>query len=168
MSSADTRPGIGIAQRTWLVLTAPVRVLWRRRWTRWLVLPPLVILVLIIAVIGVLLVVLPSPIGDNPVAWEPGPRPPMAGVLAPNNALTSADLLAADSQLNRPEDVTFDAQGRLYTGTADGVVWRLTLVQTPESPPPTGSPTSARASWACSSLRTGISSPPFPGGGCSP
>ena len=113
-------------RRAWLTLTGPFRALWRRRQTRLLVLAPLAVVVLIVAVLGVLIAVLPSPIGD-PEAWQPGPRPAAEGVLAQNTALTGAELLAADQGLQRPEDVAFDAQGRLYTGTADGLVWRLTL-----------------------------------------
>ncbi len=48
------------------------------------------------------------------------------GPLTPNDALATAQLLA-EGQVHGPEDVAFDTQGRLYTGTADGTVRRLRL-----------------------------------------
>lgn len=72
---------------------------------------------------GVFLVV-PSPIDPLPYA-APEP-PPMAGVLAPNEALRGARVMAAES-IHGAEDVAVDAQGRIYGGTEDGRIWRLTL-----------------------------------------
>jgi sugar lactone lactonase YvrE len=59
-----------------------------------------------------------SPI--SPVAWTP---PPPAPEIPPNDALAKAEWFL--KELEGPEAVTFDAQGRLLTGTKDGRVLRL-------------------------------------------
>lgn len=57
----------------------------------------------------------------DPVEWNPDPIPEMSGPLAPNQELTGAPrVLTGDG----PEDVAFDAEGRLYTGLEDGRVVR--------------------------------------------
>ena len=71
-----------------------------------------------------LLLALPAPIA--PVAYAPPSKAPLAGPLRPNDALAGATLLAP-GQVHGPEDVAFDGQGRLYTGTADGTLLRLRL-----------------------------------------
>jgi sugar lactone lactonase YvrE len=76
-----------------------------------------------------LLLALPAPIA--PVAYAPPPKPPLAGPLEPNDALATTRLLA-EGHVHGPEDVAFDSQGRLYTGTADGTLLRLR--------PPDGAP----------------------------
>jgi sugar lactone lactonase YvrE len=68
------------------------------------------------------LVLLPSPV--QPEAWSPPPPPPLAGPLAPNETLREAALLAAGA-VRGPEDLAFDAEGRVYAATADGKVVRL-------------------------------------------
>ena len=50
------------------------------------------------------------------MAYDPPPRPPLDGPLAPNNRLESAELLAV-GKVNGPEDVIVDGLGRIYTGT---------------------------------------------------
>ena len=77
--------------------------------------------VITIVVLGFLL--WPSPI--DPLPYEPAPGAPLTGPLAPNSALTEAELLG-DGRLNIPEDVAFDSEGRLYTATGDGRLLRLT------------------------------------------
>lgn len=69
-------------------------------------------------------VAIPAPI--EPEAFEPEPGITLAGVFAPNTALQEAELIA-DGRLDIPEDVAFDSSGRLYTGTHDGWINRLTL-----------------------------------------
>lgn len=64
----------------------------------------------------------PSPI--DPVAYDPPPRPPLDGPLAPNIRLESAELMAV-GKVNGPEDVIVDGLGRVYTGLADGKVVRV-------------------------------------------
>ncbi len=60
----------------------------------------------------------------DPLPWEPPPKPPMEGVYAPNLGLVDAQLIA-EGLLNGPEDVAIDEQGRLYCGSADGVIHRV-------------------------------------------
>lgn len=64
----------------------------------------------------------PAPI--DPVAWDPGPVPAMTGPLAPNSSLAAAELIA-QGQIDGPEDVETDAQGRLYGGTNAGTILRV-------------------------------------------
>jgi sugar lactone lactonase YvrE len=68
------------------------------------------------------LVLLPSPV--KPEAWSPPPAPPLVGPLAPNEVLRDAALLA-EGAVRGPEDLAFDAVGRVYAATADGKVVRL-------------------------------------------
>lgn len=69
------------------------------------------------------LLALPAPIQSS--SWDP-PRPPtLDGALAPNQALRGAERLAA-GQLVGPSDLALDAQGRIYAGTIDGKIVRLT------------------------------------------
>jgi sugar lactone lactonase YvrE len=64
---------------------------------------------------------IPSPI--HPLAWNPPPAPALAGVLAPNEKLSRAQLVSAAP--DGPEFITFDAQGRLYTGDESGTIYRI-------------------------------------------
>lgn len=57
----------------------------------------------------------------DPVEWHPPDPPPMSGALEPAHALADTErIVTADG----PEDTAFDAEGRLYTGADDGVVYR--------------------------------------------
>lgn len=67
-----------------------------------------------------------SPI--DPKAWEPPDAPEMTGVLAPNDALARAELLALPEDAHGPEDVALSAAGVVYTGTEDGRLLRMTDV----------------------------------------
>ncbi|MGF1662592.1 MAG: SMP-30/gluconolactonase/LRE family protein [Kineosporiaceae bacterium] len=58
----------------------------------------------------------PSPIDAE--AWSPAPAPAAEGVLAENDALRDG-VLVGDGEIRNPEDVTFDAEGRLYAGSRD-------------------------------------------------
>lgn len=60
----------------------------------------------------------------NAVAWQPAEPPAFDGVMARNTALQQAELLAK-GQLHGPEDIAFDAQGRLHAGLHDGRIVRL-------------------------------------------
>jgi len=60
----------------------------------------------------------------SPLAYSPPPAPQMQGVLAPNEALTHAELLAK-GQIHGPEDLDFDSAGVIYTGTLDGKIVRV-------------------------------------------
>ncbi len=78
------------------------------------------LLVIFVALGGFLLA--ESPIDS--AAWKaPEPRP-MAGKLAPNDRLKSAELLA-HGEVYGPEDTTVDSDGVLYTGTQDGWIVRI-------------------------------------------
>ncbi len=81
----------------------------------------LIIVSLIVVVLGYLAIA-PAPI--DPVAWDPPPVAEMTGPLAPNNGLVMAELVAK-GQIDGPEDVETDAQGRLYVGTNAGTVVRI-------------------------------------------
>jgi len=64
----------------------------------------------------------PSPIDSK--AWQPPAPPPLTGLLAPNERLRLADLLAR-GQVYGPEDTTIGPDGVLYTGTQDGYIVRV-------------------------------------------
>lgn len=66
----------------------------------------------------------PSPI--NAAAWD-APQSPsfMRGAWAQNNALTQAEPVTTVPHY--PEWVTFDPHGNLYTGDADGKIYRVTF-----------------------------------------
>jgi sugar lactone lactonase YvrE len=79
-----------------------------------------------LAVLAILLVVwiaAPSPI--DPVAYQPPPPPAMTGLLAPNDLLRHAERLAL-GKVRGPEDVAVDSDGRIYGGTEDGRIVRIT------------------------------------------
>lgn len=78
----------------------------------------------VVAVAVLVWLVRPSPI--DPVSWQPPEAPEEAGVYAENLLLRNAERLA-DGQLFHPEDIVFDAEGRLYTGTQDGKIHRITF-----------------------------------------
>lgn len=65
-----------------------------------------------------------APAAIDPVAWDPPVAAEMTGVLAPNELLRSATLIAS-GKIDGPEDVETDAQGRVYAGTNDGKVMRV-------------------------------------------
>lgn len=67
---------------------------------------------------------LPSPI--EPLPFDPPEAPALVGPLLPNDALTQAVILAPE-EVWGPEDVEVDSQGRIFAGTADGEIARLTL-----------------------------------------
>ncbi len=77
----------------------------------------------VLAAAMLVFLLIPSPI--EPLAWEPAAPPPLAGVLAPNRALTATEHLAAGA-VEGPEDVAVDAAGRVYGGCIDGRIVRVT------------------------------------------
>jgi sugar lactone lactonase YvrE len=87
-----------------------------------LVLRVFLVLLLLLLVIAGYLALAPAPI--DPVAWDPPPAPAMAGPLAPNAKLASAELIG-QGQIDGPEDIETDAQGRLYAGTNAGTIVRV-------------------------------------------
>lgn len=69
-----------------------------------------------------MLLTLTSPVSS--VAWEPPPAPPLKGIYGVNDKLARAELLAT-GQVNGPEDVEIDSEGRVYGGLADGRIVRV-------------------------------------------
>lgn len=61
----------------------------------------------------------------DPKAWQPKPAPPLVGEYAVNDKLKESEWLFRDWA--GPEAITFDAEGKLLTGLADGRVVRATL-----------------------------------------
>ncbi len=59
----------------------------------------------------------------DPVRWAPPPAPLLAGALARNRVLDQVERWEVPGGA-RPEDVVFDAAGRLYAGVEDGRIWR--------------------------------------------
>lgn len=102
--------GIGHASKKWSQTN-------KRSPLRFLPLVPL-------TVITTMILFVPSPI--DPIAWTPQPIPPWVGPLTFNNELSKAELLG-QQQLQHPEDIAFDDQGRIYTGSDDGNIYRITL-----------------------------------------
>lgn len=60
----------------------------------------------------------------DPIAWTPQPAPPLTGQYAQNSLLSLK--LYTSKGLIGPEDIARDAEGRFYTGVADGRVVRFT------------------------------------------
>lgn len=73
--------------------------------------------------LSVMVVLLPAPI--SPAAYLPPKPQNMTGVLATKNLLQNAELLAL-GEINGPEEVALDSQGRVYSGTQDGKIMMLT------------------------------------------
>lgn len=88
------------------------------RFCRWLI----VLVVLAIISSGLYVWLWPPPI--KPAAYHPPAPPAMEGVLAPNEDLESAEILAR-GLLPGPEDVVVGADGYTYAGCADGTIRRL-------------------------------------------
>src|SRR5215469_12625078 len=63
-----------------------------------------------------------DPLAD-PAPWTPPPAPAFEGVLAPNQVLDQVERWEVPGGA-KPEDVVFDADGRLYAGVEDGRIWR--------------------------------------------
>jgi sugar lactone lactonase YvrE len=81
--------------------------------------------ILTVVALAGLLLLRPAPI--DPLPWTPLPKPlPQVGFEA-NTDLRAARRLA-EGKVRGPEDVAFDDAGRLYTGTADGTIARVSLL----------------------------------------
>ena len=77
----------------------------------------------ILVVLVAIFVFQPAPI--SPVAYSPSAPKALNGVLAENTLLEQAELLALGN-INGPEEVAVDNQGRVYGGTQDGKIMVLT------------------------------------------
>lgn len=73
---------------------------------------------------AVVLCVLLAPSPIDAVAYRPEPGRPLEGVLAPDQGLRSAEILAR-GRVKGPEDVAVDPYGRIYGGQVDGKIVRL-------------------------------------------
>jgi strictosidine synthase-like protein len=109
------------------------------------------------AVVSVVVFVLPSPI--DAAGWSPPDRPGQTGPLAQNDELAGAQLVAA-GRIRGPEDIAFDARGRLYTGSEDGRIYRVTLGGDGGEKVARSSRTRGAARWGCASTRRATSSSP--------
>lgn len=81
---------------------------------------------LLVVVVAVVLYLMLWPVPIDPIAWTPPPAPVLAGPYALNDGLVGGRRLL-DGVGRGPEDVAFDADGRLYTGFEDGRIFRLEL-----------------------------------------
>ena len=61
----------------------------------------------------------------SPVAYVPSSPPELSSVLAANKLLHKAELLAV-GEIDGPEEVAVDSQGRVYGGTQGGKIMILT------------------------------------------
>ncbi len=82
------------------------------------------IMILVGIIAAILLYLLFWPTRIDPVSYKPIKKPDMTGVLAQNNALAKAELIAK-GKINGPEDVVIDSEGRIYGGTRDGKIVRI-------------------------------------------
>ncbi|HEX7177328.1 MAG TPA: SMP-30/gluconolactonase/LRE family protein [Pyrinomonadaceae bacterium] len=64
------------------------------------------------------------PVPIDPQAWTPPEPPPLAGVYEPNTRLAAVERIGAGVGF-APEGVAIDAEGRIYSGTADGRILRF-------------------------------------------
>lgn len=71
------------------------------------------------------------PVGIDPAEWTPGPIPPRTGTLASNRRLADAQRYPIP-QGSGPEDLAFDAKGRMYAGLENG---RIVRWDSPAGPP---------------------------------
>jgi len=76
----------------------------------------------IVAILIIIFLFQSSPI--DPAAYIPPKAPAFKGVLAPNQLLLNAELVAS-GKVKGPEEVALDRNGRVYAGTGDGKIMRL-------------------------------------------
>ena len=78
----------------------------------------------VVAIIVLLVVYLLTwPVSINPGAWTPPTAPELKGIYAQNSELARVERLHVDGF--GPEDVAIDSQDRIYSGTADGRIFRF-------------------------------------------
>jgi sugar lactone lactonase YvrE len=80
-------------------------------------------LIIILTILFVFVGFLSAPI--SPVAYSPSQAQSFTGVLASNNLLQKAELLAL-GKINGPEEIAVDNQNRVYGGTQNGEIMVLT------------------------------------------
>ena len=84
------------------------------------------LLALTAGVLAVAVVFLLLPTDIEPLPWVPPAPPSLDGPLAPNTALRAVERIA-EGEIHGPEDVAVDSAGRIYAGTDDGLIVRVTL-----------------------------------------
>src|SRR6185369_5219821 len=84
------------------------------------------------ALIGlIILYLLLWPVPISPAAWTPPLAPPLTAQYEQNSLLSNTERLSLGTGTPSPgagfgpEDVTLDAEGRVYTGLDDGRIMRL-------------------------------------------
>jgi len=78
---------------------------------------------LLVIVIFAVAYILIWPVPINPGAWHPPAAPELTGVYAQNSELAKIERLRIDG--NKPEDVAFDGQDRIYCGDESGHIFRF-------------------------------------------
>src|SRR5438105_12204909 len=78
------------------------------------------LIAIIVLLVGYLLL---WPVPINPAAWTPPTAPELTGVYAQNSELSKIERLRIDG--NKPEDVAFDSQDRIYCGDEKGRIFRF-------------------------------------------
>ena len=79
--------------------------------------------VVIVLIVILLAYLLAWPVPINPAAWTPPAAPELTGVYAQNSELAGIQRLSIEG--DKPEDVAFDAQDRIYCGADDGRIFRF-------------------------------------------
>jgi sugar lactone lactonase YvrE len=79
-------------------------------------------IVVILLILIIIFLLKPAPI--DAVAFNPPDAPELTGVLAPNNFLQEAELLAK-GKIHGPEEIAVDSRGDVYGGMEDGKIIRL-------------------------------------------
>lgn len=78
---------------------------------------------LLVIIVGLIAYLIAWPVPIDPVAWTPPAAPELTGVYAQNSELARVERLPLDGFA--PEDVAIDSQDRIYSGTADGRIFRF-------------------------------------------
>ncbi|PYS70984.1 MAG: gluconolactonase [Acidobacteria bacterium] len=79
---------------------------------------------LLLFIAAVVIYLLIAPVQITPAAWTPPVAPTLTGPYEQNNKLATIERLSLGDG-HKPEDVAFDAQGRIYAGFEDGRIIQL-------------------------------------------
>jgi len=83
----------------------------------------IILRVLLAIIVGLIAYLIAWPVPINPAAWTPPAAPELTGVYAQNSELAKVERLPLGGFA--PEDVAIDSQDRIYSGTADGRIFRF-------------------------------------------
>jgi sugar lactone lactonase YvrE len=83
----------------------------------------IILRVLLVIIVGLIAYLVAWPVPIDPVAWTPPAAPELTGVYVQNSELAKVARLPLDGFA--PEDVAIDSQDRIYSGTADGRIFRF-------------------------------------------